>query len=77
MLKLPEGWDVATAMDKDDKGYVAPTGYDEFIDDPIQMGTFVSKEVHRRRNPVRGDFRRQVGKDRMRPGPRGRTAPTG
>jgi predicted metalloprotease with PDZ domain len=43
-LKLPDGWDVATSMDKDGDMYAASSGYDEFIDNPIQMGNFVRRK---------------------------------
>ena len=43
-LETPDGWDVATAMDKAGNDYVASSGYDEFIDNPIQMGSFVRKK---------------------------------
>ena len=37
---LPPDWDIATAMDTDGKGTYTAGGYDEFIDNPIQLGTF-------------------------------------
>lgn len=40
---LPEGWDLATAMTTDGKGTYSADGYDEFIDNPIQMGLFIRK----------------------------------
>lgn len=41
---LPEGWNLATAMDRDDEGNLFAGGYDEFIDHPIQLGRFVSRK---------------------------------
>jgi len=41
-LKLPEGWDVATGMDKRDDAYVAGD-YDELVDHPLQLGRFVRR----------------------------------
>jgi len=41
-LKLPAGWDVATAMSSQGTEFVAE-GYDEFIDHPIQLGKFVRR----------------------------------
>ncbi|CAN5424416.1 PDZ domain-containing protein [soil metagenome] len=38
-ISAPMGWDIATAMTKDDSGKFTAKGYDEFIDMPIQMGT--------------------------------------
>jgi predicted metalloprotease with PDZ domain len=39
-LKLPEKWDVATAMEPAAEGTYSATDYDELIDSPIQMGVF-------------------------------------
>ncbi len=41
---LPPDWDIATAMDTDGKGTFTAGGYDEFIDNPIQMGAFTRKK---------------------------------
>jgi len=41
-LKLPIGWDVATAMEPGSGGWKAD-GYDEFIDHPLQLGEFTRK----------------------------------
>lgn len=38
-LRLPEGWDEATPMDRDGTTYVAGN-YDELVDSPVQMGLF-------------------------------------
>jgi predicted metalloprotease with PDZ domain len=38
-LQLPQGWNVATGMDQENGRYVS-ADYDEFIDHPLQLGTF-------------------------------------
>jgi predicted metalloprotease with PDZ domain len=44
-VRMPDGWQVATAMDPDsDEGFEAATGYDEFIDNPVQMGIFERRD---------------------------------
>lgn len=47
-LTVPNGWRSATAMDPEDAvgsgSTVAKTGYDEFIDNPIQMGIFERRD---------------------------------
>lgn len=41
-IDLPEGWNVATSMDRQPDGaFYAQTGYDELIDHPVQLGHFV------------------------------------
>ena len=43
-VSLPDSWDIATELTKTgDLSYKSSTGYDEFIDNPIQMGSFVRK----------------------------------
>lgn len=49
-VRVPEGWDVATAMDPEGadpktfgKENFAATGYDELLDHPFQIGSFVRK----------------------------------
>jgi len=39
-ITVPEGWDVATPADPDDRGGYKASGYDEMTDHPIQMGLF-------------------------------------
>lgn len=43
-FSLPADWDIATPMDSDGKGLYTASGYDEFIDHPIQLGHFVRKK---------------------------------
>jgi len=43
-INLPEGWEVATAADLDEKGGYKATDYDELIDHPIQMGHFETRK---------------------------------
>ena len=43
-IHQPDGWDVATGMEQDDHGFVAKTGYDELVDNPIQLGAFTRKK---------------------------------
>ena len=40
-ILLPDGWQVATPMDSKPEGGFRASGYDEFIDHPIQLGKFV------------------------------------
>ena len=42
-FNLPADWDIATAMDSDGKGTYSAGGYDEFIDNPIQLGKFTRR----------------------------------
>ena len=42
-FNLPADWDIATAMDTDGKGTYTAGGYDEFIDNPIQLGKFTRR----------------------------------
>lgn len=37
---LPDGWDAATAMDRDPDGRYVSGGYDELLDHPIRLGKF-------------------------------------
>jgi len=46
---LPDGWNVATAMDRDPEGRYVNADYDELIDHPIRLGRF-----ERRRFDVNG-----------------------
>ncbi len=39
-FQLPEGWDVATGMDRAADGSYTAGGYDELADHPIQLGRF-------------------------------------
>ncbi len=39
-IRLPRGWEIATAMDPAGDGRYKSPDYDEFIDHPIQMGRF-------------------------------------
>ena len=41
---LPAGWKLATPMDIEGDGFVAPSGYDEFVDNPLQMGRFERRD---------------------------------
>lgn len=43
-LKLPEGWDVATGMDRRADGVFTSGDYDELIDHPLQLGKFVRRK---------------------------------
>ena len=43
-FNLPADWDIATAMNNDGKGTYTADGYDEMIDNPIQMGQFTRKK---------------------------------
>lgn len=43
-FEIPADWDIATAMDSDGKGNYSAAGYDEFVDNPIQLGKFVRKK---------------------------------
>ena len=44
-VRLPDRWQVATAMRPDPQGgFVAQSGYDEFIDNPVQMGYFERRD---------------------------------
>lgn len=45
-VSLPENWKVATPMDPEGDGFVASTGYDEFIDHPLQMGRFERRDFN-------------------------------
>ena len=42
-IKSPAGWDVATAMTSGDNQDWVAANYDEFIDNPIQLGVFTRK----------------------------------
>jgi predicted metalloprotease with PDZ domain len=42
-VHLPPEWKIATAMDTHQDGDYVASGYDELIDNPIQMGNFVLK----------------------------------
>ena len=42
-VKLPLGWEIATAMDPNPHGGFRSQNYDEFIDHPIQLGKFQRK----------------------------------
>ncbi|MBS1709631.1 MAG: M61 family metallopeptidase, partial [Armatimonadetes bacterium] len=41
---VPQGWRIATPMDPDGPGWRADTGYDEFVDHPLQMGKFERRD---------------------------------
>jgi len=43
-IQNPSGWDVATAMTPADNFTFVAGGYDEFIDNPIQLGKFTRKK---------------------------------
>jgi len=43
-IRNPEGWETATGMEQDERGFVAKSGYDELIDNPIQLGAFARKK---------------------------------
>ncbi|MHB8637847.1 MAG: M61 family metallopeptidase [Fimbriimonadaceae bacterium] len=43
-IHQPNGWDIATGMERNDDGFVAASGYDELIDNPIQLGAFIRKK---------------------------------
>lgn len=55
-VRLPEGWKIATPMDPEGDGFVATTGYDEFIDHPIQMGQFQRRDFEVRGIPFSAIF---------------------
>ena len=40
----PNGWEIATAMDSTSENSFKADGYDEFIDHPLQLGTFQRKK---------------------------------
>ena len=42
-FNLPADWDIATAMTTDGKGLYTAAGYDEFVDNPIQLGKFTRR----------------------------------
>lgn len=50
-INVPKGWDIATGMAKNGSEYAAD-GYDELIDHPIQMGTFVRENITVKGYPV-------------------------
>jgi predicted metalloprotease with PDZ domain len=43
-VKLPPKWDIATPMDQGDHGAYYAQNYDEFIDQPLQLGVFTREK---------------------------------
>ncbi len=50
-LKTPEGWDVATPLEKGADGQYSAGGYDELLDSPLQMGKMVRRSFQVRGVP--------------------------
>jgi len=63
---LPQGWEVATAMDSAEPGVWTAGGYDELLDHPIQLGVFERRKFDVEGYPFEAVF---VGDERIAPNP--------
>lgn len=61
-VTLPAGWDIATSMDRREDGVFQATGYDAFVDHPIQMGKFESTTFKVGETPFEAVFVGQNGR---------------